>query len=164
MKLPRILTHPAFVSISMQLILAYQWFHSGWGKIYGGTFVGSIHTSFIRFENGNPHNWYIDSVLKSAKEYPALFANLVQWGEILTGLGLLFALTLYWFSKKSINKNIARCIAISALTGGVFMNLNFYFAAGWTSPSTNGLNILMLWMQTVLLVSWIVIRTKDQKQ
>ena len=136
MNLFRLLSHAFFVPFALQIILAYQWLSAGWEKIHGGQFVVNIGKSLSRFENGNPHEWYVGSLLEIAKEYPDTFGMLVQWGELLTGIGLLGALALYTFSKQQSSKNVARFIGMAALLGGAFMNLNFYFAAGWTSPST----------------------------
>ena len=127
----------------------------GLGKIYGGQFVSNIGKTFSRFENGNPHEWYVGSVLHLAKSFPELFGRLVQWGELLVGIGLVVALLTYGLSTQPQWKNPARYAAILSLLGGVFMNANFYYAAGWTSPSTEGLNMAMFWMQVVLILFWV---------
>ncbi|MBP6944652.1 hypothetical protein KBB85_01370 [Patescibacteria group bacterium] len=163
MNLSCLLSHPLFVPFTVQVILAYEWLSSGWEKVRGGQFVPNIGKSLARFENGNPHEWYVRSVLGVAKSHPTVFSMLVQWGELLAGVGLLAALVLYAFSKQQSSKNLARFIAVAALLGGAFMNLNFYFAAGWTSPSTGGLNALMFWVQVVLLAAWAIVLRKDQK-
>ncbi len=163
MNLSRLLSHPLFVPFTVQVILAYEWLSSGWEKVRGGQLVPNIGKSLARFENGNPHEWYVRSMLDVAKTHPLAFGTLVQWGEVLTGIGLLAALVLYAFSKQQSSKNLARFIAVAALLGGAFMNLNFYFAAGWTSPSTGGLNALMFWVQVVLLATWVSTLRKGQK-
>lgn len=163
MNLSPLLSHPFFVPFTLQIILAYEWFSSGWEKVRGGQFALNIGKSLARFENGNPHQWYARSVLGVAKSHSTAFGTLVQWGEVLVGVGLLATFVLYVFSKQQSSKNLARFIAVAALLGGAFMNLNFYIAAGWTSPSTRGLNALMFWVQIVLLAAWIVVLRKDQK-
>jgi hypothetical protein len=155
MNILRLVSHSLFVPFAVQAILAYEWLSAGWEKISAGQFVPNIGKSLSRFENGNPHEWYVNSVLSSTKNYQVTFGMLVQWGELLAGIGLFVALALYIFSKQQSSKNLARFIGITALLGGAFMNLNFYFAAGWTSPSTGGLNALMFWMQIILLTIWI---------
>jgi thiosulfate dehydrogenase [quinone] large subunit len=163
MNVSRLVSHPFFVLFSLQTILAYEWLSGGWEKIYGGQFVSNIGKTLARFETGNPHDWYVSSLLSSAKSYPTAFGLLVQWGELLAGIGLLAALVLYVFSKQRSSKCFARYVTVAALLGGMFMNLNFYFAAGWTSPSTGGLNALLFWVQAVLLAAWIVMPRKEQK-
>ncbi len=156
----RLVSHSFFVPFSIQIILAYEWLSSGLEKVRGGQFIPSIGKSLARFENGNPHEWYARSVLDIAKNHPTAFGILVQWGEVLVGVGLLVALALYAFSRRPSFKSGARSIGIAALLGGAFMNLNFYFAAGWTSSSTGGLNACMFWIEILALVAWMVLPKK----
>ncbi len=164
MNLSRLLPHTLFVPFAIQAILAYEWLSGGWEKVRGGQFVLNIGKTLTRFETGNPHEWYVGSILGIAKTHPVIFGTLVQWGEVFTGIGLLVALVLYVLSKQQSSKNLARFIAVAALLGGAFMNLNFYFATGWTSPSTGGLNALMFWVQVVLLFTWVAVACKDEKK
>ena len=154
MKLSSLVRHPYFVPFSLQALLAYEWISGGLGKTHEGQFVSTIGKTLSRFENGNPHEWYVGSVLRIAKNTPEIFAQLVQWGELLAGIGLVVAILVYGLSKQPQWKNTARYVAIPSLIGGAFMNANFYYAAGWTSASTGGLNMLMFWMQVVLILFW----------
>lgn len=155
MKLSSLIRHPHFVAFSIQAALAYEWISGGLGKIYEGPFVSTIGKTLVRFENGNPHEWYAGSVLRTAKNFPETFGQLVQWGELLAGIGLVVAILVYGLSTQSQWKNMARYTAILSLLGGAFMNANFYYAAGWTSPSTGGLNMLMFLVQAVLILFWM---------
>jgi uncharacterized membrane protein YphA (DoxX/SURF4 family) len=162
MNLSRLLSHPLFVPFTLQAVLAYEWLHGGWDKISGGQFVLNIGKTLARFENGNPHEWYVGSVLRLAKDSPEVFGQLVQWGELMAGIGLVATLFAYGFSRESKWKNVARYVAAFSLFGGAFMNANFYYAAGWTSPSTGGLNMLMFWVQVVLILSWM--KPREEKR
>lgn len=155
MKLSSLIRHPYFIPFSLQAVLAYEWMSGGLGKMYEGQFVSTIGKTLSRFENGNPHEWYVGSVLRIAKNSPEIFAQLVQWGELLAGIGFVVAILAYRLSKQSQWKDMARYVAIASLLGGAFMNANFYYAAGWTSASTGGLNALMFWMQVVLILFWM---------
>ncbi len=163
MKLSSLIRHPYFVTFSIQAVLAYEWISGGLGKIYEGQFVSNIGKTLGRFETGNPHEWYVGSVLRIAKNSPEAFGQLVQWGELLAGIGLVAAILVYGLSRQPQWRNIARYAAILSLLGGALMNVNFYYAAGWTSTSTGGLNMVMLWMQVVLLATWVSALRKDQK-
>lgn len=160
MKLKQLATYPAIVAIAIQLLLAYEWVHGGLGKISGGQFVTGINNSLARFADGNPHAWYVDSVLQTAQHSSQLFGQLVQWGELFAGAGLLMSVILFYLIKNTRIKALVRCTAIAALLGGVTMNLNFYFAAGWSSASTAGLNVLMFWMQIILIYHWLTASKK----
>lgn len=161
MTLSRLWSHPCFAVFAVQLLLAYEWLLSGWEKIHGGQFAAGIGKTLTRFEGGNPHTWYVDSVLRFAQAHPSVFAVLVQWGELFVGIGLVVAMAAYLLSTQAYAKKMARVLAMSALIGGVFMSLNFYFAAGWTSPSTGGLNALMFWMQIIVLLAWSTLIRKN---
>mgnify|MGYP006977227611 FL=1 len=160
MKFSSLIRHSYFVTFSLHIILAYEWISGGFGKISGGQFVSTIGKTLSRFENGNPHGWYVDSMVRVAKDSPEIFGQLVQWGELFAGIGLIVAILTHGLSEQSPWRNMARYVAILSLLGGVFMNLNFYYAAGWTSPSTGGLNLLMFWLQILLIVFWVTPKEK----
>lgn len=156
MTLSRILRHPLFAPLTIQIILAYEWFFGGIEKFRAGTFVLGMTKTLTRFESGNPHKWYVDSWLLFAKNNPELFGQLVQWGELLMGIGLVVGVLFCVFGKTPIFKRWARILSLASLIGGGFMNVNFYFAAGWTSASTGGLNVLLFWIEMTLLLFWFV--------
>lgn len=162
MKFSSLIRHPYVAIFSIQAVLAYEWISGGIGKIYQGQFVSTMEKTLSRFEGGNPHEWYVGSVLRVAKNTPEIFGQLVQWGELLAGIGLLVALLVYGFSTRPWCRSVARCMTLLSLVGGAFMNANFYYAAGWTSPSTRGLNVFMFWVQLVLFIAWLVL-PKNQK-
>lgn len=156
MKLSELYQHPSLAILCIQLVLAYEWLHGAWEKLHGGVFVGGIVKALSRFEVGNPHTWYVRSFLSIAKNYPELFGQLVQWGELLVGIGLVVVVVVYAHSSRvQVVRRAISVLAILALLGGAWMNANFYFAAGWTSPSTSGLNVLMFWVQLILVLFWI---------
>lgn len=163
MNSPRFSSHPLFVAFALQVVLGYEWLSAGWEKIYQGQFVPNIGKTFLRFGEGNPHEWYTTTLLQIAKNQPTVFGMFVQWGELLAGVGLLIAVALYGLGKHSSSKNLARYIALVSLLGGAFMNLNFYFAAGWSSSSTGGLNVLMLWIQIILFIAWLTFPKNQEK-
>ena len=105
MKLSSVIRHPLFVAFSVQTILAYEWLSGGIEKIHGGQFVSNIGKTLSRFENGNPHEWYVDSVVQTAKNAPALFGQLVQWGELLAGIGLGIALVVYGLGRTKLSQD-----------------------------------------------------------
>ena len=163
MKLPHIISYTFFAPFTIQIILAYEWLSAGWEKIHGGQFVPNIGKTLDHFENGNPHEWYIALILAIAKSHPVVFGLLVQWGELFVGIGLIATIAIFTLSQHRYSKNIARFLALTALSGGALMNLNFYLAAGWTSPSTGGLNALMFWVQIVLLAAWAAIACENKR-
>ena len=58
--------------------------------------------------------------------------------------GLAIALgvgTLFFMAKQA---RLGYLLLAGGLVVGLFLNLNFWLAAGYTSPSTDGLNLLMM--------------------
>lgn len=75
---------------------------------------------------------------------------MTMWGEFISALALTLA-ALYLFLNKKENRNV-ELIFLLGLIGGALLNLNFYFAAGWTGSSTESLNLLMFVIQTIAIV------------
>ncbi len=158
MDLFRLLRHPSFIPLALQSLLAYEWIVGGYTKITGGTFVSGMPDTLTRFATNNPHSWYTSTILAQAQQFPAVFGHLVQWGELLAGVGLLVAAILSTMRSTADVQRAASLIAVPALLGGAFMNANFFFAAGWMSPSTSGLNMVLFWAHIFLLTFWIPLR------
>jgi uncharacterized membrane protein YphA (DoxX/SURF4 family) len=158
MDLARLLRHPSFIPLAVQTLIGYQWFMGGYTKIMGGAFTSGLPATLERFASKNPHTWYVESLLAQAQNAPVAFGQLVQWGELLAGIGLVAAVILSSARSTASFQRLASWIAVPTLIGGLFMTANFFFAAGWTTPSTSGLNALLFWTQLALLTFWIPLR------
>lgn len=154
MKPSSILHHPLYLAITIQALLAYEWIVSGWTKVTSETFVSTFPATLIRFTEQNPHTWYVDTILRFSTQHATTFAELVRWGELLAGLGIVSGSILLLQKYTSLHR-VGTYVLVGALVGGCWMNANFYFAAGWTSPSTGGLNLLMFGVQLVLISFWV---------
>ena len=155
MSLSSFIRHPQLAPLLIQLVIAVEWIEAGVAKLQSGTFAATLPKTVEHFSQGNPHAWYVTSVLQLAGQHPNLFASLVQWGEVLTGLGLAIGALIALFKSTTNLGRSAAWLSFVALVGGLWMNLHFYLAAGWTSPSTGGLNVLMLGAELSLLLYWI---------
>ena len=141
--------------VAVQIILAYEWMSAGWGKISSPKFVEGIVGTFDYFASQNPYLWYKSFLLNFATRNATLLAYLVEWGQVIIAIALLTAGIAYLYANKISVKKTALKVSILALIGGMLMNINFYFAAGWTSPSTHGINLIMFLIQAVLLYVWL---------
>lgn len=123
------------------LIEGLIWLKSSVGKFSGGGFVEGMGATLGKFITKNPNSWYVDFLKSSAIPNANLFGMMVLWGELFVALALILG-SAYLLMGKKLTDNVKILLGLG-LFGGLLMNLNFYFAAGWTSPSTESLNLLM---------------------
>lgn len=111
----------AVVWTIFRIWLGIQWIEGGWEKITGGGFdaSGFMQGAIGKATGDHPavQTWYAAFLENVALPNAGLFSFLVQWGELLVGVGLILG-----------------CATIPALLAGAFMNLNFLLAG---TTSTN---------------------------
>lgn len=139
----------------ISVVLGYEWFVAGYEKIVGGEFASSLETTLGFFASKNPWPWVASFLNGFAADNAVLFGQLVQWGELAVGVGLILSIALFVYFGRADQKHVALVIAILALTFGALMNVVFYLTAGWTSPSTHGVNLVMFWTQIIIAYGWI---------
>lgn len=127
--------------VLIQWMLAYQWLEAGWGKWAEPGFMAGIGKSLAGFAAKTPYAWYANFLKSTAIPNATVFGNSIRSGELLVGAALLLA-GIVLLTKKRLPP-VATWLLIIACFGGALMNLNFYLAAGWSSPSTAGLNVMM---------------------
>lgn len=142
----------------LSLILGFEWIKGGFEKIEGGQFVSGLGATLEKFASKNPYPLVKDFLVSYAKPNSLILGNLVVVGEIFAGLAMLsFALACL---VKKDSKEIHYFQAVGLFVG-LLLNITFYFAAGWTSVSTAGLNFIMAGVELVLLVSILKRLTKS---
>lgn len=129
------------------LVIGYTFLTSGWAKINGGVFVDGLAKTLSAFAAKNPYPWFKDLLLTVAIPNTALIGPLVEFGELATGLTLVVG-AIYIFFASKITLGFKGFMTLGSLIGAS-LNGVFYLAAGWTSPSTSGLNLLMMVAQLV---------------
>lgn len=141
--------------LAIQFVIAYEWWSAGWEKVSSSEFVEGIVGSLGYFASANPFPWYKDFLLGFATQNAAMFAYAVELSEI--GIALALAIASWWhlYAKSEAHKRLSIILMIPALFGGLLMNANYYLAAGWTSPGTHGVNLVMFWTQAILLYVWL---------
>lgn len=141
------------VNVYLHLIFAFlgfDFFKSGWEKVSGGEFVGTLATTLGKFAAKNPNPLAKDFLNNVAIPNATIFGYLTMWGELLAGLNIL-VLSVYLIFASKPNRFIYGLIAVGFFVG-LFLNTNFYFAAGWTSVSTAGLNLTMGFVNLIGLI------------
>lgn len=130
------------------------WLKSSIGKFSAGGFVEGMGATLGKFIAKNPNSWYVDFLKTVAIPNADIFGMMVLWGELFVALALVLG-SAYLLMGKKLTDNVKIFLGFG-LFGGLLMNVNFYFAAGWTSPSTESLNLLMAAISAVGL--WFVTR------
>lgn len=148
--------------VAVQIVLAYEWWSAGWEKVSSPEFVNGINGTLGYFASKNPFPWYKDFLLGPAMNNSTLFAYSVEWSQVTIAIVLAVAGALFVYSKKSGIQKTALKLSTLALIGGMLMNANFYLAAGWTGPGTHGINVVMFWVQAILIYIWLYRLTKNE--
>lgn len=137
----------------VQAVLGYEWIKAGWEKVSDPNFVGGMSQTLNVFAAKNPTGWYKDLLINVGVPNATFFGWLVGYGEFIVGITLVVAAAFYVFYPGKFDR-ISRYVvpigSIVALIGAAVLNANFWFAAGWLSVSTDGLNATMFLIEVVL--------------
>lgn len=147
-----------FQTYSLLLLpIALTWLRSGTTKILSGTFPDGLEKTLGFFASKNPYSWYKNILEATAIPNAKFYGTLIMWTEFLVGITLLSSLLYIWIKKPN---RPAFLFTIAALTGGVMLNLLFWLAAGWTSASSDGINLLMLSIEVIGIISaWRILHS-----
>jgi thiosulfate dehydrogenase [quinone] large subunit len=135
------LTSAALSVLLIRLFLAYEWINSGTGKIQSilatpNPYFGALAKTFGAWAKSNPYPFMTDFLTNTAATNTPAFVTMIAICEVLVGLSLLLGLL----------------TRIGAL-GGIILNAIFYLAAGQTSPSTAGINLVMIDAQLGMMIA-----------
>ncbi len=126
--------------VVIRLLLGVEWFMAGLGKVLQTdptTFPEGMAGTLGYFASANPNGWYVNLINNSFLPNANVFGYLVMWGELILGVILILGLFVNF-----------------AAIGSIFMNLNFFFAAGWLGPSTSSINWIMAGLGFILLLGY----------
>jgi len=133
-------------------VLGYEWIVGGVEKIRGG-FAAGLAPTLARFAEKNPFSRVAAWLREDATANAEVLGHTVAWGEALAGVAMLAAavILLTGWRRGGRVRRFAAWAVCAALVGGMLMNAAFFLAAGHTSPSTHGVNMVMFWVQAGLL-------------
>ena len=140
MQLP--MTNAAISVLLIRLFLALEWLSSGAGKIQSiltnpaGYFAGMANVFASVWAKTNPYPFMVNFLSSTAAPNASSVVTTVAIAEVLVGLSLLLGF-------------ITRIGAF----GGIILNAIFFLAAGHTSPSTAGINLVMIGAQLATMVA-----------
>jgi len=136
------LANAAVSVLLVRLFLAYEWINSGTGKvesIFGNAtayFDGMSKVFGAVWAKSNPYPFMVEFLTKTAAPNAATVVALIAVLEVLVGISLLFGF-------------LTRLGALA----GIVLNSIFYLAAGHTSPSTAGINLVMIGAQLAMIAA-----------
>ncbi len=131
-------------------VIGLIWLRSGYGKLTGG-FVGTLDKALMKFASENPYPFVKEFLNSIAMPNHFIFSILTEWGELFAGVSLLVCSIILMANPKP-NKMFPIILALGLLVGAI-LNLTFWFSAGWMSPSTDGLNLLMFAIEVIALLA-----------
>lgn len=135
--------------MSFLLVLLFDgflWFKSSWGKLTGGVFVDNIGNTLTAFSSKNPYPWFKDLLDGFAIPNSFMVGTVVMYGEFFCSASILLAVLAIL---GGVRERWTLWLLTAGLLGTALLNLTFWLAAGWTSPSTDSLNMLMLAVEVV---------------
>lgn len=132
---------PCKLFLIILLAIGLLWAKSSYGKFVSGTFVSSLGTTLTKTADKNPYPWFKQFLVSTAIPNSQIFGLLTFWGEFLIAISITLGAMLLLLSPKP-NK-FASGMLLLGLSGGAFLNINFWLGFGYSSPSTDSLNLLM---------------------
>lgn len=133
------------------LSIGLMWLRSSYGKFAAGNFPSVLGGTLSKTADKNPYPFFKQFLTNVAIPNSQIFGLLTQWGELLSALAITVGAV--WLL---IGPNkLASWILLAGLIGGAFLNLIFWLGFGYTSPSTDSLNLLMFVVQIIGIVIWL---------
>ncbi len=132
------------------LILAFQgfiWLQSGLEKIIKGAFPRSLAVTLEKFASNNPNGFYKNLLTTTGIPNAETIGNIVMCAEVAVGVIILITTCYLLFHIKG--NRVIESLLIIGLLIGFLLNVNFWFASGWMSPSGSGLNLMMMVVQVI---------------
>lgn len=113
------------------VIFGYLWLISGLDKILGGKFAsGFANFASSEYLSAQSYDWYKHLIVNFIIPNGYFFAQLVQWGELATGIALLVASGWLFFRESKI----AHLVVVAASCISFVIVLNVILAEGQLIP------------------------------
>lgn len=121
----------------LRVLTGVIFLQAGWEKLAEPGFVPGMGKTLGYFASKNPYPWMASLLQNVAIPNASFFGLLFSWGELLVGLSLILGI-----------------LSQVGLLGALAMSLTFYFAAGWTGPSTATANEIMAVAEAIMLLAF----------
>lgn len=141
--------------------IGFIFLRSSYGKISEGKFVGALGETLGKFAAKNPYPLVKSFLENTAIPNSNLFGILTMYGELFAGLSLTFVSLYLAFSKKA--SKTTYMVVLAGLITGAFLNVVFWLSAGYTSASTESVNLVMFLVQMIgLAFIWQKLNTNEK--
>lgn len=126
-------------TLPLRLFLAYEWLNGGVEKLQeiaaDPNAAAGFAAVFGRWAKGNPNAFAVDFLKGFVVPNAAAVYTFVAVAELLVGVAFLLGF-----------------LVRPASVGGIIMNAFFYMAAGYSSASTSGVNLVMIGGQISMIL------------
>ncbi len=131
----------------------FLWLKSGLEKVSTTKFLDGLAGTLAKFASNNPFGWYKGILMNIAVPNALLVGVGVEAGEIFAGVMIVVS-GLVILSKRKATPLFKVFLRLGFLAA-ILLSGSFWLAAGWTSASTESLNLLMLALELVGLTYWL---------
>lgn len=122
------------------LSVGLMWAKSSYSKFTSGNFVSGLGETLSKVSPKNPYPFYKQFIYSVAIPNSSIFGFMVLWGELLVSVSIVVGTVLLMMNP--LNKMAALAL-VAGLLGGLLLNITFWLGFGWTSASTDSINLLM---------------------
>ena len=112
----------------LRLSISYVWLAAGISKLLNKQFISTFGGTLETFAKNSPFPSYSSFLHTYVMPNAQIFAQLITWGEILTGIAFLLGFPM-----------------LIAAAAGIFMNVNYYLVA--TTAPSQFINIILIFSQ-----------------
>lgn len=149
----------------IQLAFGYEWLFAAWEKFATkGAFVTNMPKTLEFLASRNPFGWYKAFLSGFAIKNATAFGYLVEYGQLLIGIGLILAAFIFLFNSNKLWQKISLKVSALSYFFGAVMSAAFWLAAAWTSVEARSANMIMFWAQVILLVAFCGLCHKIKKE
>ncbi len=134
------------------LTLGCLWVVSDVEKIASGEFPQNMQKTLLFFASRNPYEFYKVFLENVAIPNSYIFGLMVELGELTVGVGLI---GMVWVLYKGRFNRLKLKLSLIILIIGLLLNLNFWLASAWTSPSTSYINLLMAAIEAITFYQFL---------
>lgn len=123
------------------LALGILWLRSSYNKFASGNFADNLGVTLSKVVDKNPYPWFKSFLEAVVIPNSKLFGYMVLWGELLVAVAITLGAIMLLINPQS--SKLINWMLIAGLAGGLLLNIIFWLSFGWTSPSTDSVNLLM---------------------